>query len=355
MRLPRLSAPGPRRNFELALLLLLLAAAFRLPGLGFPPEEYFDEVYHAKSARQYLAGELPVEWVHPPSAKLFIALGVWAFGYASWAWRLVPALAGTLLAPVFFFLARRALGSERAALLASLLLLADGVYLVQSRIAMTNIFAVLFQCAAALAVLREGPRERLSAGGMSLVGLALGLALSTRWTSAGAFLLLGLVWLALRGRRLLRPRELLLSLLAFVVLPVGLYATSYLPLVMRGQLRVADPAPNPLRTRAELVRGARQLWEEQDQVFRYHANLDATHPYFSQWYTWPWLYRPTWYFYEQKDDFVRGIVAMGNPALWWLSVPATLWSLVSGLRARDPRRLFAALGFLCFYLPWSQA
>ena len=51
-----------------------------------------------------------------------------------------------------------------------------------------------------------------------------------------------------------------------------------------------------------------------------------THPYFSSWYTWPWLYRPTWYYFNQTTEAavtVRGIVALGNPALWWVSVPVT--------------------------------
>ena len=69
-----------------------------------------------------------------------------------WAWRLAPALAGIALAPIFFLLARRTLPTERAAVLATVLLLTDGVYLVQSRTAMTNIFAVLFQVASALFV-----------------------------------------------------------------------------------------------------------------------------------------------------------------------------------------------------------
>ena len=197
----------PRRTLVLLGALALVAALFRFPGLAYPGEEYFDEVYHAKTALQYLRGEPPTEWVHPPTAKLLIAVSVGLFGYEPWAWRLAPALAGTLLAPVFFLLARRVLATERAAVLATLLLLLDGVYLVQSRVAMTNVFAVLFQLLAALLLLRAATAERLRVGAMAALGLALGLALSTRWTSLFAWGFLGLVFLALRGTRLGRERR----------------------------------------------------------------------------------------------------------------------------------------------------
>jgi dolichyl-phosphate-mannose--protein O-mannosyl transferase len=115
-----LSIPsGPRRDRAIALAFLLVAAIFRLPRLGFPAEEVFDEVYHAKTALQYLQGENPTEWVHPPTAKLLIAIGVWLFGYKPWAWRLPARFAGIALAPVFYYFARRALASERAAILAT--------------------------------------------------------------------------------------------------------------------------------------------------------------------------------------------------------------------------------------------
>jgi dolichyl-phosphate-mannose--protein O-mannosyl transferase len=286
-------------------------------------------------------------------AKLLIAVGVRAFGYEPGAWRLASAVAGTLLAPVFFFLARRALRTERAAILASVLLLSDGVYLVQSRIAMTNIFAVLFQVASALALLRAVLQERLSVLRMLTFGLLIGLALSTRWTSLWCWGFLGLVLLAVRGRRLFRPRELSLAVLAFALIPVVIYVGSYLPLLFRGQLHALDPSPNKLRTLADIPRGARQLWEEQVQVYHYHADLKATHPYFSVWWTWPWLYRPTWYFYKGTETVIRGVIALGNPALWWVTVPITLWALVSGVRHRDPRLLFTSVGFCCLYLPWG--
>jgi dolichyl-phosphate-mannose--protein O-mannosyl transferase len=328
------SSPAWRRDLLLALLLAAAAAAFRLPRLGFPNEEVFDEVYHARTALQYLHGEPPTEWVHPPTAKLLIAVGVWLFGYHAWAWRLLPALAGVALAPVFFLLARRVLATERAALLASVLLLADGVYLVQSRTAMTNIFAVLFQVGAALFVLQAALRDRLHAGWMVAAGLCLGLALSTRWTSLWAAAFLAVVLLVVRGRRLLTARELALAVLAFALLPLWVYVLSYIPWMRQGHK-------------------LGELWPLQQAIWRYHAGLRASHPYFSNWYTWPWLYRPTWYFFKQDSCYVRGIVAIGNPALWWVSVPASVWALVTGLRKRDPRRAFAGAGFFALYLPWG--
>jgi dolichyl-phosphate-mannose-protein mannosyltransferase len=315
---------------------MLIAAAFRLPRLGFPAEEIFDEVYHAKTALQYLQGENPVEWVHPPTAKLLIAIGVWLFGYKPWAWRLLPALAGIALAPVFYFFARRALATERAAVLASVLLLADGVYLVQSRVAMTNIFAVLFQVTSAFFILRAVLKEALPIKEMLAAGLFLGLALSTRWTSLWAWGFLGMLMLVVRRWRIFQPRELALTAAAFAAIPLAIYVISYLPWMGQGH------------TLAE-------LWPHTKAIWSYHAGLRATHPYFSSWYSWPWLYRPTWYYFNQsaEESVVRGIVAIGNPALWWVSVPVTVWALVTGARARDPRRLFSGFGYCFLYLPWG--
>lgn len=331
------------RTARFALLVALAAAVFRLPGLGYPGEEYFDEVYHAKTALQYLRGESPTEWVHPPTAKLLIAVPVWLFGYEAWSWRLAPALAGTLLAPVFFLLARRVLATERAALLATLLLLLDGVYLVQSRIAMTNVFAVLFQLLAALLLLRAATAECLRFLDMAAFGLALGLALSTRWTSLFAWGFLGLVYLALRRARAFAPRELALGALAFALVPAAVYLASYLPWMAQAHPQGVAAWWGRL---GDVVAEQRRVWD-------YHANLNATHTYFSPWWTWPWLYRPTWYFWFSGEGFVRGIVALGNPALWWASVPVSLWALATGVRWRDPRRVFCGAGFFLLYLPWG--
>jgi dolichyl-phosphate-mannose--protein O-mannosyl transferase len=182
---------------------------------------------------------------------------------------------------------------------------------------------------------------------MAAAGLSLGLALSTRWTSLWAASYLGAVLLALRRGRLFRPRELALTVMAFVVFPVVLYLASYLPWARQQHFAITQPAGAKV--------ALAELWRLQTAIWRYHAHLNATHPYFSKWYTWPWLARPTWYYFNSGCDgaCVRGIVAIGNPALWWVTVPVTAWALATGARHRDPRRLFTGLGFCALYLPWG--
>src|SRR5262249_37574903 len=191
---------------------------------------------------------------HPPMAKLLIAIGVHLFGYEPWAWRLVPALPGTLLIVVFFFLARQAPASRRAALLASAPLPADGVFLVPSRHPMTDILPGLFQLGAVLLRLGARVRGRLPFAGMPATGLVLGLALSPRWTSLFAAAFLGLLLVARRGWRLLRPRELVLAVVAFAVLPAAVYVLSYLP------VRILRPGLEPWHSFAELVALQKEVW-----------------------------------------------------------------------------------------------
>ena len=70
-------SPVTRRDLRLALLLLLAAAVCRLPRLQVPPEEMFDEVYHAKSALQYLNGEVCADQSHIFRFHVMVTTTVW--------------------------------------------------------------------------------------------------------------------------------------------------------------------------------------------------------------------------------------------------------------------------------------
>ncbi|HVE92713.1 MAG TPA: phospholipid carrier-dependent glycosyltransferase [Actinomycetota bacterium] len=66
--------PVGARGMAVAVLVVLIALATRLPGLASPPGMYFDEVYHARTAGEYLEKRAVYEYTHPPLAKELIAL-----------------------------------------------------------------------------------------------------------------------------------------------------------------------------------------------------------------------------------------------------------------------------------------
>ncbi|MFN2586687.1 MAG: phospholipid carrier-dependent glycosyltransferase [Actinomycetota bacterium] len=89
---PRAAARGPRaerwtfalhpigrKGAALAGLVFLVLVPTRLAGLGSPQGMYFDEIYHARTAGEYLAGKDAYEYTHPPLGKELMALSTAAF------------------------------------------------------------------------------------------------------------------------------------------------------------------------------------------------------------------------------------------------------------------------------------
>jgi dolichyl-phosphate-mannose-protein mannosyltransferase len=132
---------------------------------------------------------------------------------------------------------------------------------------------------------------------------------------------------------------------AFVALPLAIYVASWFPFFERGQFHtLAD------------------LWNYQRQSYIYHATLTATHPYGSPWYSWPFLYRPVAYYFENTglgvdavsgQPLVAGMVDLGNPWIWWSSIPCMLLMPYYAIRYKSYAAAFIALGFITQYLPWA--
>lgn len=68
--------PVGRRLGLVALGIFVVTFLSRVAGLGHPPGMYFDEVYHARTGAEYLAGKEVYEWTHPPLGKEIIALSI---------------------------------------------------------------------------------------------------------------------------------------------------------------------------------------------------------------------------------------------------------------------------------------
>ena len=221
----------------------------------------------------------------------------------------------------------------------------DGVFFVQSRVAMTNIYVVGFLVTAALGLweFSRTTKERW----LVLAGIGLGCALATRWSALYGWGLIGLLllhhlfwhmWQPLSGPRM-TPLQVAAFLgrcaVYFVAIPAAIYLASYIPYMLQGH-------------------GVGEVLALQKAMWGYHAHLNATHNYASPWYQWPFMYRPTWYFFKDAGNgMISGIIAIGNPAVWWASIPALVGMVVLAVRRKLWPGLFLATMGLGLYLMWA--
>ncbi|HLO50964.1 MAG TPA: phospholipid carrier-dependent glycosyltransferase [Kamptonema sp.] len=346
----------------------LLSLALRFWGLDRFNTLVFDEVYYAKFANDYLT-KTPFFNAHPPLSQYIIAIGIWIgshlpFGQDSvndltgsrlspWDYRWINALTGSFIPLVVAALAYQLTRRRSYAFIAALFAACDGLFLVESRYALNNIYLVILGLLAQLFFLKglenQGRKRWLW---LVVAGAGFGASAAIKWNGLwflfGTYLLLIFAW----GMRLLQgrrnrgdedsfplaesPLEHLTRLnlgqlvLSLAVIPVAVYSLLWIPHLL------LNPTPN--------------FWDMQKEILTYHEKIKSgpdVHPYCSWWYTWILMIRPVVYFYkaagnkgeidpvlpslpEGVTQTIFDVHAMGNPAFWWLSTLAIgllLWML----------------------------
>lgn len=377
-------------------LLVLLAGVLRFWRLGYPERIYFDETYYANDANQYLARGVEEGFaVHPPVGKWLIAAGIEVAGFDGFGWRSAAAVAGTLLVGVTYLAALRLFRNRGVAALAALLVTVDGLAFTMSRIAMLDIFLALFVMVGFVLLLvdrdrmwalvplappppgQRGELPRADHRYRWLAGLAFGLALSTKWSAALAIAAAGLFVLASEllwrrrttGRALTRSWEIVASGCGTLLLvPVIVYFASHAGWFANYESTRLGLAECPDGVCVDVGPGdvVTAWWGEQDAIAGFHRGLTAEHPYRAPATTWFLMNRPVAYYFESCDDpanppeggcvvaqgNVEEILGVGNPAIWWMALPAYL--VVAGYAVlRRDWRAAAVLGFvLAQFLPW---
>jgi predicted membrane-bound dolichyl-phosphate-mannose-protein mannosyltransferase len=104
------------------------------------------------------------------------------------------------------------------------------------------------------------------------------------------------------------------------------------------------------------------LLQLQRNMFTYHYDLHATHPYSSKWWQWPLLQIPISYYYKDfraSNQLANGaaccvgeILALPNPLVWWLgllSVPFVGWL---AWRERLKSYILLIVAYFLQWLPW---
>jgi dolichyl-phosphate-mannose--protein O-mannosyl transferase/Gpi18-like mannosyltransferase len=177
---PREGLTALRAPLDYVVMLALGAANFVLSFVGYwwPPDKVFDEIYFARAGEEYLQNLRIYENTHPPLTKLLVTLSMMLFGGMphghglggwtalnaivghlhdgdnSYGWRFLDVVFGALVVMLLYAFAKRITGSTFFAFVAALLLSADGMHFVQSRIATPEGFVIFFATLATYAFYR---------------------------------------------------------------------------------------------------------------------------------------------------------------------------------------------------------
>ncbi|WP_261570490.1 dolichyl-phosphate-mannose--protein mannosyltransferase [Frankia gtarii] len=103
-------------------------------------------------------------------------------------------------------------------------------------------------------------------------------------------------------------------------------------------------------------------WKYQMAVLQFHEGLDQGHDFASHPMSWLVMARPVAYFYSSPAYGTPGchdpagcsreVLALGNPAVWWVGTAGLLGMLAWWAARRDWRAALVLVGFGSAFLPW---
>lgn len=326
--------------------LTLLALIVRAVNLGYPAEEYFDEVYYVKGASELIAGQADSNSVHPPLGKWIIAWGRWLGESAQLSpqvsWRLSALVFGVLMVPLTMWLAYRLTrGNLMAARLSGLLVAIDFLHLVQCRIAMLDIFLAFFCLAGMLATLYYLQTRHY--GFIIGAGILFGLATAVKWS--GLFAATGAVascfffekfhWETPRGWFTPESAKIAVSF-AFIIPAIFLICYFH-------HFRLEGFNPEAFTS----------IRKQQTRMVKFRRDPNQfTHRYTSKFWEWPLVGRPVWYLYEEEGGSVRGIVAIGSIIFWWAALVLFMEAAYEGWKKKCGTRLFLVSNYFANWIFW---
>ncbi|HCM38290.1 MAG: Glycosyl transferase family 39 [Candidatus Gottesmanbacteria bacterium GW2011_GWB1_43_11] len=424
---------GTTKRLELyiTLVIVLLSFLIRVIRLDIPHDWSFDEVYHALSAEAYALNDprgyewwnpspkdLAWEWLHPPFGKLMMGLSIKLLakpyipesksaplaGATTFAWRFPGTIFAALTVWLLIIFGSKLFNNFWIGAVAGGLYGLDGLSFVQSRTGMNDIYIAFFVVLVFYRIFRlvhdysssepKASREVMSSstpiedldsrfsarggstfgrrgndkfknsqsvsrwtrtlGNLFWLGLASGLAASTKWTG---FYAVGIafVWGILFFAKKRDWKGLFYAIFFLGLIPPLIYVLSYGQWWLQGHTW-------------------KQFYELHQQIWWYQTGLKATHGYQSQALTWPFLYRPVWFYVKYQDVIENGqkllyignIYTMGHPFIWWAGLVAIgygAWQMLLGIwqrieggvkKAKDLLPLGILLvGYFSMFLPWT--
>jgi dolichyl-phosphate-mannose-protein mannosyltransferase len=344
---------------------------------GHPNETVFDEVHFGKFVSGYYTREYFFD-IHPPLGKLAIAgfaklfdfKPEFAFGEIGDKFpdkqylvlRFLPNLAGSLLPLVIFLLLMEMGMKPLHAFFGGILIALENALLTQSHYILLDSFLLLSGFLALLFYFKY--RNSQQYGYLILFGLLSGLAFSVKWTGLG-FLGLPLVIEGLKILKNFEFKKIFTVLLAPLIIAGMVYFLLFaVHLIILNKTGPGDAFMSPgfqktlsgskyaddPSSPSNLIQKFTELNAE---MYKANQRLNATHPYSSKWYSWPFMQRTIYYWVNENSR----IYLVGNPVIWWSSTTAVLMGIIYlilsiRIRKKDATLLFLLAGYVVNILPF---
>lgn len=318
--------------------------------IGFMNSTYFDEVYFARSAYQYVHNIPVMEWTHPPLGKLLQAIPILFLGMTPFAYRLMGNLAGIAVIAVMYLLAKEIFGNRKYALLAAFIMAFDNFHFAQTRMGTSDGFLLLFCLTSGLFMYKylklniaDDNNNKKIFKYLGLSGLFWGLATSVKWNSfyfglgLAIVFFIKLIYDIVTDKKTIKKyiKIALICVVFFIVIPLSIYALCF--------FLFPNIQPNGG------VWSIQDLIEQTKTMYNYHATLDAEHPFTSPWYTWPLMLKPVWYHSSNPGAGMASTISgIGNPAIWWVGALTFIYAF----RSNKKENIFITIMALVTWLPY---
>ncbi len=320
-------------------------------------QAYFDEIYHVRNAWEIANRQYMYASVHPLLGTNIIALSIHLFGMHPFAWRLPGAIASVLMLPVLYGILKHLLKRDYLSLIGPFLLAADFMHITTARIATLEPFSILFILCSFYWMLKYCRSNFYTLPMwkgilyLFLSGIFMGLSIATKWTGCYAAIGLAIMlftnWIQcfLEYKKDKETHQqffkillttMLSCILFFIIIPIVIYCISYIP------DKIFRNEPWTIAN----------VWKQAQQMYHYHVNLNATHPYQSTWFQWILDLRPMWYYVGTKGNVFHTISCFSNPLLTWIGLPAILFTTYRALCKKDIVGWYIVVGYFSGLLPW---
>jgi dolichyl-phosphate-mannose-protein mannosyltransferase len=314
--------------------------------LTYPQEVVFDEVHFGKFVTYYFTRNFYFD-IHPPLGKLIIAFFAYLLGYQPkseikfdhigeplpkevlFTLRFAPALFGVLFIILIYKLILLFGFSERTAFFGGLIFAFENGILIQSKFIFLDIFLIFFGFLALYFFFSSQKERGLKSFLLFLLSSIFAtFAFSIKWTGLTFFLLIvGSFYVIsifktpfwkffLKLAIFLSVSFLVYFLIFWIHFSLLNYSGPGDPFM--SQRFQKSLMGNKIEKEVKPLSILGKFIELNWVMLKHNLHFEASHPYSSKWYQWPFMIKPIWYWSKKIDNKMGNIYFLGNFTIWIL-------------------------------------